>query len=70
MKTLVHWISKGTPYKAASLLGVGLSMLICSSLAERISGALAREIAQLLIIASGFIATAILFRRRTESDRR
>jgi hypothetical protein len=70
MKALVQWISKGTPYKAVSLLGVGLSMLICSSVAERISGALAREIAQLLVIAGGLIATAILFRRRTHSDRR
>jgi len=46
-------------------------MLICSSVAEeRISGTLAREVAQLLIIAGGLIATTILFRRGTDADRR
>ena len=71
MKALVHWISKATPQRALSLIGLGLSMLICSSVAEeRISGTLAREVAQLLIIAGGLIATAILFRRGTDSDRR
>jgi hypothetical protein len=71
MKALVHWISKATPQRALSLIGVGLSMLICSSVAdERISGTLAREVVQLLIIAGGLIATAILFRRGTDADHR
>jgi len=71
MKALVHWISKATPQRAVSVIGVGLSMLICSSVAEeRISDMLAREVAQLLIIAGGLIATAILFRRGTDADRR
>lgn len=71
MKTLVHWISKATPYKAMGLLAIGASMLICSSVAEqRIAGVLVREITQFLVIAGGLIATAILLRRRTDSDRR
>ena len=71
MNALGHWISKATPQRALSLIGVGLSMLICSSVAEeRISGTLAREVAQLLIIAGGLIATTILFRRGTDADRR
>jgi len=64
MRHLIGFIRKGNRRQSIDLIRIGLTMLVCSNLAEAIADWRTREIVQLAVILSGVAATAILFRSK------
>ncbi len=71
MKTLFAFITRSTRNQSLGLLTIGLAMFACSNLAEQaVTDWTTREVVQLLVIAAGISATAMLFRRANQGAHR
>lgn len=64
MRAPLGFIRKRNRRQSLGLITIGLTMLVCSQLAEAIDHRGTREIVQLVIILSGVAASAKLFRTR------
>jgi hypothetical protein len=71
MKAILERIAKGTRNQSLGLLTIGASMLICTVFTEaKEAGIVARELAQVSIIAAGLFAITILFRGKRGGQQR
>ncbi len=71
LKTLFAFIIRSTRNQSLGLLTIGLAVFACSNLAEQtVTDWTTREVVQLLVIAAGISATAMLFRRADSGTHR
>lgn len=61
MRFLFAFIRKANRTQAIGLITIGLTMLICSNLAEEIADWTTHELVELTVILSGVVAAAVLF---------
>ncbi len=61
MKFLLAFIRRANRHQAVGLITIGLTMLVCSNLAEGIGDWTTRELVELTVILAGVVAAAVLF---------